>query len=392
MLKFYQNIIVRAFIVFLLTLVVIYFCFYQSRMESALLPMEASTIPWRAVVSSDADDGGSSRYQLKESSFNIEYNFTLGDKTYYPYVSFALRFMQQELNGSDYLDLSAYDRVKFNIKCNPANILSFTVFTFDEAVSQEENMDSHRVSSAYFSCERHRKDIEIRLDKLETPDWWLRLYADLAQRDYSLEKSLSITFGNSTQSPALVDSNVIIDSLVLEGRNWVKIWLGIVLLVILWGCLGVLAFRFYIKTKLLARMKKDVPLVAYQQLSIESHKDKERASLMKFLVTEYHNPDLDMDNLIQSLGINRTKVNDILKSETGLTFNAYLNKLRLTEAARLLQENPQANVGEVAYSVGYNNVSYFNRLFKAEYGCTPKSFRSVMQDNKASSVTNPPSS
>jgi AraC-like DNA-binding protein len=34
-------------------------------------------------------------------------------------------------------------------------------------------------------------------------------------------------------------------------------------------------------------------------------------------------------------------------------------------------------VAEIAYSVGYANVSYFNRLFKEEYGCTPKAFRTV---------------
>jgi AraC-like DNA-binding protein len=60
-----------------------------------------------------------------------------------------------------------------------------------------------------------------------------------------------------------------------------------------------------------------------------------------------------------------------------MTFTTYLKKLRLTESARLLTENPAATVAEVAYSVGYGNVSYFNKLFKEEYGCTPKVFKSV---------------
>jgi len=60
-----------------------------------------------------------------------------------------------------------------------------------------------------------------------------------------------------------------------------------------------------------------------------------------------------------------------------MTFTAYVKKLRLTEAARLLSENPGATVSEVAYSVGYGNVLYFNKLFKEEYGCTPKVFKGV---------------
>jgi AraC-like DNA-binding protein len=61
----------------------------------------------------------------------------------------------------------------------------------------------------------------------------------------------------------------------------------------------------------------------------------------------------------------------------GFTFTGYLNKLRLTEAARLLADKPEASIAEIAYSVGYKNVSYFNKLFKEDYGCTPKIFRSI---------------
>jgi len=81
--------------------------------------------------------------------------------------------------------------------------------------------------------------------------------------------------------------------------------------------------------------------------------------------------------VVVETGANRNKINDILKAELGFTFSGYLNKLRLTEAARLLSEKGKATVGEIAYSVGYSNVSYFNKLFKEEYGCTPKSFRSL---------------
>ena len=68
-----------------------------------------------------------------------------------------------------------------------------------------------------------------------------------------------------------------------------------------------------------------------------------------------------------------------------MTFTAYLNKLRLTEASRLLTEKSSAAVSEIAYSVGYANVPYFNRLFKEEFGCTPKSFRmlAVQQQEQA---------
>jgi AraC-like DNA-binding protein len=63
--------------------------------------------------------------------------------------------------------------------------------------------------------------------------------------------------------------------------------------------------------------------------------------------------------------------------ELGMTFTSYLKKLRLTEAARLLTEKAGATVTEIGYSVGYPNPPYFNKLFKKEYGCTPKVFRKL---------------
>jgi AraC-like DNA-binding protein len=54
----------------------------------------------------------------------------------------------------------------------------------------------------------------------------------------------------------------------------------------------------------------------------------------------------------------------------GVTFREYVMRMRLTEAARRL-ENPQVPVAQVAYAVGFNDMSHFSRLFKREFGKTP---------------------
>lgn len=123
------------------------------------------------------------------------------------------------------------------------------------------------------------------------------------------------------------------------------------------------------------KLDEDRPLLAYRQLALEPHKDKEKSTLLNYISTHYTDPELSLESVAAATAINRTKVNDILKAELGYTFSTYLNKVRLAEAARLLSEKETASVGEIAYAVGYNNASYFNKLFKAEYGCTPKAFR-----------------
>jgi AraC-like DNA-binding protein len=126
-----------------------------------------------------------------------------------------------------------------------------------------------------------------------------------------------------------------------------------------------------------ARMQKDLPLVAYQQLALEPHREREKTAILRLLATRYADAELDLETVVSETGVNRNKVNDILKAEMGYTFVGYLNKLRLTEASRLLVESTSASIAEIAYSVGYKNSSYFNKLFKEEYKCTPKAFREV---------------
>jgi AraC-like DNA-binding protein len=58
------------------------------------------------------------------------------------------------------------------------------------------------------------------------------------------------------------------------------------------------------------------------------------------------------------------------KEAFGISFREYLVRLRLKEAARLL-ENPQARVTQVAYAVGFNDMSYFSRMFKRYFGVSP---------------------
>jgi AraC-like DNA-binding protein len=223
--------------------------------------------------------------------------------------------------------------------------------------------------------------LTIGFDELDTPHWWLDRYGyEFSDTGYRLDKTMGIAFVNSLQSPLNTRSHVRLTDVKLEGRAEQYLYLAALLCVLIWILFFFWLFRQYI-TMLTAGLKEkirlDQPLIAYKKLSIEPQKDKEKSAVLRLIATEYANPDLSLESVTLALGLNRTKVNEILKEELGMTFTAYLNKLRLTEAARLLSEKEEANVSEIAYLVGYNNVSYFNKLFKIEYGCTPKTFKTL---------------
>lgn len=62
-----------------------------------------------------------------------------------------------------------------------------------------------------------------------------------------------------------------------------------------------------------------------------------------------------------------------VKAEVGLTPVEFIRSIRLNEAKSLLSSQ-DITVSEVAYSVGFNNLSYFSRSFKTEFGCLPSGF------------------
>jgi len=151
-------------------------------------------------------------------------------------------------------------------------------------------------------------------------------------------------------------------------------------LVIGWCAFGIWFFRAQSRAliaKVDSRLNKDLSFVAYRQLTVEPFEDEEKAAILRYIATHYADSGLDLDGVAAGTGANRNKIHDVLKTELGMTFAGYLKKLRLTEAARLLTNKAGATVAEIARSVGYANSSYFNRIFKDEYGCSPRQFRNL---------------
>jgi AraC-like DNA-binding protein len=69
-------------------------------------------------------------------------------------------------------------------------------------------------------------------------------------------------------------------------------------------------------------------------------------------------------------------LSDTLKQETGKTAMDLIHIFLISEAKNLLKVREQ-NVSEIAYSLGFENLPYFSRLFKKEVGVSPNQFKKV---------------
>ena len=95
-------------------------------------------------------------------------------------------------------------------------------------------------------------------------------------------------------------------------------------------------------------------------------------------IVEHHlkEPDLRTDFLSRESGIDREQLNRRVKSLTGLPISSFVSVIRLKKAAQLLDQN-WGSVSEIAYAVGFNNLSYFAKCFRNAYGKTPSEYQSV---------------
>jgi AraC-like DNA-binding protein len=392
--EFYKKSLLYLIALLLVDALVAVLFIFLSQPTYSLSPALRDGVRWEPATGSDAIAGGTSTIRLRAAAPGaVSFDYKLTKAAHYPFV--GARLVAKDAKGSlANVDLQKYDTITFVARCSPADPMVLGIAVFDDKVSVPDEFITYRSPGTFFSCNEQGVHVSIDMRRLIIPGWWLwRMKLPLTSQDYKLDKVAQFSFGSSSQTPFDVDSHVEITNIKLRGHDYRYIVALVVILVTEWILFGIWFFRTHTRTlaaSLNSRLKKDLPLVAYRQLTVQPHRDEEKSAVLKFIATNYTNPELDLEGVVAGTGANRNKVNELLKTELGMTFTGYVNKLRLTEAARLLTEKSTATVAEIAYSVGYANVSYFNRLFKEEYGCTPKAFRMLAPDHAPADADVPP--
>lgn len=91
-------------------------------------------------------------------------------------------------------------------------------------------------------------------------------------------------------------------------------------------------------------------------------------------VKEHYGERLTVEDVSALTGYSQAHFMRLFHKETGQTFIAFLNEYRLTAAAYYLKETSMP-IGEIASQCGFDNFSYFIRLFRRRYGVSPRTYR-----------------
>lgn len=96
--------------------------------------------------------------------------------------------------------------------------------------------------------------------------------------------------------------------------------------------------------------------------------------VMKYIEENYKDGSLSC--LANSIHYDFSWLSREIKNRTGKTYTDLVQEKRLAEACFLLR-NTDMNVSDISINVGYNNISYFHRLFNKYFGMSPHKYRSL---------------
>ena len=106
--------------------------------------------------------------------------------------------------------------------------------------------------------------------------------------------------------------------------------------------------------------------------------DKELFELIDGVIRKeklYANVNLQRQDIVDRFDISRHYLNDLLSAyANGLSFPAYINEMRMQDALRMLEDEPEVSIGLIADAVGFTPAN-FREQFKKKFGMTPAEYR-----------------
>lgn len=101
----------------------------------------------------------------------------------------------------------------------------------------------------------------------------------------------------------------------------------------------------------------------------------EKMKAVVIYIQEHYTQNISIAELSKSSNMSEYHLMRCFKQCAGMTCIEYINHCRITLASKLLCST-DLPITTIALEVGFNNISYFNKLFKRTFGITPKQYRS----------------
>ena len=116
--------------------------------------------------------------------------------------------------------------------------------------------------------------------------------------------------------------------------------------------------------------------------------DEARVKAAISYIEEHYHEQITLDQLADSIHISKSECCRCFKRTLQVSPIEYLMKYRIFQAVNMLQRgDPQArSMSTLAFHVGFNNASYFNKVFRQFLGCTPSEYKKNIKNDPTRKV------
>lgn len=110
-------------------------------------------------------------------------------------------------------------------------------------------------------------------------------------------------------------------------------------------------------------------------------RDQELINRATEVVLRYiDDPEFNVNQFAVEMALGRSKLYLKIKGITGMTPNEFILNIRLKKAASLLVTEPELNISDITYRLGFNTPRYFSKCFKDLFGISPLNYRKLNGD------------
>jgi len=126
--------------------------------------------------------------------------------------------------------------------------------------------------------------------------------------------------------------------------------------------------RMKLREKIRLELMKEAP-----KIEVASADEQFLMKVKEAIHQRLSDEQLSVESVAEEIGLSRAQLYRKVTALTGVSVNELIRSFRLKKAAQLLEQN-WGPVSQVAYEVGYSNLSYFSKVFKEEFGVLPSEY------------------
>lgn len=314
---------------------------------------------------SDSYSGGNSRILSEVITDSLIYlEFQIGDKISNPYIGLNIGTKNNKI-----IDLEQFNQLSLRLNGNEINGIAIALVTENPDKKGDRELQEY-VYHHIFQISPGMNTYRFSVDNFKMPDWW-REYNKVENApdlrlnlEYLKAVNISSAFTPNTGQIQSIE----ISSIIFSRNNMPFITLIVMLVVVF---ILLVFISLYMAKKI--KGNRNIITIAYKPIEnniIESSK----SDFTGFINNNFQNNDLTLEFVSNATGISQRRITTEIQNQFGCNFKSYVNRLRINESKRLLLET-DLNIGEIAFQVGFNNQSHFNRVFKPELEISPTDYR-----------------